>query len=140
MEIDTSIIITIGTLIFLLLLFILAFKNSGKVSKDERLKIYKQLDDIKFSMTLNSSAGNRDGFVRLDALLSKALQIRYKNSDLCGDNLKRCKNLFSKKFYEKMWYYHKLRNQIVHENIEINDKDAVNGYSVYSEVIIKLLK
>ena len=140
MEIDTSIIITIGTLLFLLLLFIVAFKSTGRVSQDEKIRIYKQLDDIKFSMTLNNPSGNRDGFVRLDALLSKALQLRYKNKEMCGDNLKRCKNMFSKKFYEKIWLYHKLRNQIVHENIEINDKDAVNGYSVYSEVIIKLLK
>ena len=140
MEIDTSIIITIGTLIFLLLLFIVAFKNSGSVSSEQKVKIYKQLDDIKFSMTLNNPSGNRDGFVRLDALLSKALQIRFKNTDTCGDNLTRCKRLFSKPFYEKMWKYHKMRNQIVHENIEISDKDAINGYSTYSEVIIKLLK
>lgn len=136
---EFSLLITIAIIAFILIIFLLALASSRAVPEEEKKLILKQLDDIKYSMTLHNPSSNRDGIVRLDALLSKSLQLRHRNSLNCGENLKKSKTIIGKKYYEDIWFYHKLRNQIVHENIEITDLNAVNAYSVYSIVINKLL-
>jgi hypothetical protein len=134
------IIITLSITIFLLILFLIALSSSRKIDSSQKNAVLKQLDDIKYSMSTHNPSANRDGIVRLDALLSKSLQLKNKNSLNCGENLKRSKIFIGKSLNEKIWYYHKLRNQIVHDNIEIEDDDALQSYKVYSQVINKLLK
>lgn len=136
---EFSLLITIAIIAFILVIFLLALASSRAVPESEKSDILKQLEDIKYSMTLHNPSSNRDGIVRLDALLSKSLQLKHKNTLNCGENLKKSKNIIGKKYYEEIWFYHKLRNQIVHENVEITDINAVNGYSIYSIVINKLL-
>ncbi|MCC7289801.1 hypothetical protein IT417_00925 [bacterium] len=132
--------LTIGLVIGLLIIFLLALAKTRDIPFKEKSELLKQLDDIKYTMTLSNPYTNRDGIVRLDAILSKALQLRHKNSLGCGENLKKSKPFLSKKSYNDIWFYHKLRNQIVHENIEINNDDAVDAFQTYSDVILKLLK
>lgn len=140
METSFALIITIGIIIILLVLFLLALKFARNIPADEKDKIVKAIDDIKYSMALHNPSANRDGIVRLDALLSKALQLRNRNTLNCGDNLKISKSFIPKTLYNDIWYYHKMRNQIVHENIEVKNDEAINSFKVYSEVIFKLLK
>lgn len=140
MDTQVGLLLTIGITVVLLSIFLLALKNSRKVPEKVRSEIFKSLDDIKYSMALHNPSANRDGIVRLDALLSKSLQIRFKNTSTCGDNLKNAKAFIPKTLYNDIWHYHKLRNQIVHENIEISNDDAVESFKIYSSVILKLLK
>lgn len=137
---EYSLLLTIGTVVFLLVLFLFALYASRQVPIEERNLILKQLDEIKYSMALHNVSANRDGIVRLDSLLSKSLQLKHRNSLNCGENLKKSKYILSKDLYEDIWYFHKLRNQIVHENIELTNEEAVKGYSVYSRAINKLIK
>lgn len=133
------IIITLSITIFFLIIFLIALSSSRKIDSSQKNKVLKQLEDIKYSMSTHNPSANRDGIVRLDALLSKALQLRNRNTLNCGENLKKSKIFIGKKLNEQIWYYHKLRNQIVHDNIEIDDNDALQSYKVYSLVINKLL-
>lgn len=140
METNTALIITLATLFFLVLLFILALIKTDYLSKDEKIRLYKQLDDIKFTLSTNSPSTNRDSIVRLDALLSTLLQTKFNNQAKCGDNIKRLKKYLNKKLYNQLWRYHKLRNDVVHKNIEISDSEAVEAFRVYSEILMKLIK
>ena len=133
------IIITLSITIFFLIIFLIALSFSRKIDSSQKNKVLKQLEDIKYSMSTHNPSANRDGIVRLDALLSKALQLKNRNTLNCGENLKKSKIFIGKKLNEQIWYYHKLRNQIVHDNIEIDDNDALQSYKVYSLVINKLL-
>lgn len=136
---EFPIIITLSIIISLLLVFLLALTFSRKVPSVQKDGILKQIDEIKYSMTLHNPSSNRDGIVRLDALLSKTLQLRHGNLLTCGENLKKSRAFMGKKLYEDIWYYHKLRNRIVHDNIEIEDEDAYGAYKTYHLVITKLL-
>lgn len=140
MEINTPLILTLSLLISVFIIFLLALSKSRGIPSEEKSKILKQLDDLRYSMSLNNSASNRDGIVRLDSLLSKSLQLKNKNSLNCGENLKKSKIFIGRTYYEEIWQFHKLRNSIVHENIEISNQHAVDAYKIYFAVINKLLK
>lgn len=140
MEINVPIVTTIAILTFLLILFILAFINSKGLTDRQKGNILNQLEEIKYSMAVNNAYANRDGIVRLDTLLSKTLQKLLSNGLKCGDNLKKVRNRLNKKEYDAIWSVHKLRNNIVHENIELTNQDAINAYKAYSEVITKLIR
>lgn len=140
MEANYSLIFTLAIVTITFVIFLFALKTTRGISPTIKNEILNQLDDIKYSMQMNSSSSNRDGIVRLDSLLSKSLQLKNKNSLNCGENLKKSKIFIGRTYYEDIWHYHKLRNSIVHENIEINNSDAIDAYRTYSSVINKLLK
>lgn len=140
MEINFSLVLTLIVLISILIVFLVALAKTRDLPTEEVLKIQKQLDEVKYLMSLNNPAVNRDGIVRLDAMLSKSLQLKNKNTLNCGDNLKISKVFIGRTYYEDIWHFHKLRNSIVHENIEISNQNAIDAYRVYSSVINKLLK
>ncbi|MBI2356858.1 hypothetical protein HYV12_02290 [Candidatus Dojkabacteria bacterium] len=130
------------SLIFILVIlsvFVLATLSSKRISVRRKNEIYRQLKDIKGNIELNLTATNRDSVVRLDSILSKVMQIVKKNKLSSGENLKLVKSLSPRDLYEKLWYYHKLRNKIVHENIDITNEDAHKAYEVYYKFITKLL-
>jgi hypothetical protein len=140
MELELSVYITIITLFLLLLIFFLALKSSRKIPYSVKSDIYRQLADVKVNIDANLVAANRDSLVRLDSLLSKSLQLRLRNSDSCGENLKAVKHMFRRDVYENLWHFHKLRNSVVHESINVKTDEAKKAYRTYSNAIAKLLK
>jgi hypothetical protein len=140
MELNPSVYITGILLLGLLLVFILALKASRKIPYSVKSDIYKQLGEIKLNIDANLVAANRDSLVRLDSLLSKSFQLRLRNTEACGENLKATKRLFNKDLYEKLWHFHKLRNSVVHESVNVKTDDAKLAYRTYSKAIAKLLE
>ncbi|KKR06073.1 MAG: hypothetical protein UT34_C0001G0113 [candidate division WS6 bacterium GW2011_GWF2_39_15] len=129
-----------GLVLFLILVFFLfVFKSSNKVSSRRKNEIYKQMKSIKENIELDLSSANRDSIVRLDSILSKVLQIRNRNNLTCGENLKKIRKQVKRDLYEEIWYYHKLRNSIVHDDIEVSREDVKKGYQAYYKLISRLL-
>lgn len=127
-----NIAIPIIILCLLLLLFIFASINSKRVNKKRKSHLLNKLKDLQKQIENNDPIIRRDGIIRLDNLLSKAFQSRYNNNKTCGDNLKDSKRLFNKKLYQEIWDVHKIRNEIVHKDIDISLEGAKEAYKTYN--------
>ncbi len=136
---DQAVVITILILLMVTVLFVLASVNSKRISTTKKNEITKKLIELSMSIQSNESAVRRDAIIKLDNLLAKALQYYYKNSNLCGDNLKRAKNLFKKKEYNELWEVHKIRNEIVHNDYEVDIEEAQEMYNTYKFSISRIL-
>jgi len=137
---DNTVLLTIFILFLIALLFVMARVNSRKVPQKKKEKIYSRLEDIRMQVQSDDVYARRDAIIKLDNLLSKALQIRYRNEKSCGDNLKMAKNLFRKDSYQNIWEAHKLRNSIVHKDEDIGYDEAQQAYKIYKMAINKLLQ
>jgi uncharacterized protein YutE (UPF0331/DUF86 family) len=137
---DNHIVITILILLIVGLLFFLAYINTQKVPQKKREKIFERLSLLKEQVKSEEVFARRDAIIKLDNLLSKSLQIKYSNDKKCGDNLKLANKLFNKKNYQEIWDVHKLRNEIVHKDIEVSVSDAQEAYEIYKMGINKILR
>ncbi|HVX92775.1 MAG TPA: hypothetical protein VHA74_01540 [Candidatus Dojkabacteria bacterium] len=124
---------------FILILVILSSIYKEPYTSGFKVKVYKQLNEIKAVLNNGNSFSNRDVIIRLDSILSKVLQKHFNNDLSCGDNIKKIKHKFHKETYQDLWYYHKLRNQIVHESVDVTSDDVKKAYKVYWRVIYKML-
>ncbi len=136
---DNSVIITILIVGLVIVLFVMARINSLQVPTRKREKIQKALKELDLQIQSQDLYARRDAIIRLDNLLSKALQTRYRNDSSCGDNLKNAKKLFKKEDYQKVWDVHKIRNAIVHKDEDISYDSAQEAYKVYKMAITKVL-
>ncbi|MCB9790586.1 hypothetical protein H6764_01035 [Candidatus Nomurabacteria bacterium] len=134
-----SIALIILILLIVAAVFVALQSGIGTKKKTERSRIYSDLESLRQKASTSSSANNRDLIIRLDALLAKTLQFKYSNSLSCGENLKKAKPLFTKNIYNELWKYHKLRNQVVHEGLEISSAEIESAYKTFHKVIYKLL-
>ena len=82
----------------------------------------------------------RDGIIKMDNILTKALQMYFSNREPCGTNLKLIKKKFSKRRYNSIWEVHKMRNSVVHDDLEITKEDAVKAFNVYKMSLVTILK
>lgn len=133
-------IITIVILLLVVVLFVMARLNSKRIPKKKKENILSKLEEIKIQVKSEDVYARRDSIIKMDNLLSKALQIRYKNELNSGENLKLAKNLFRKDTYQDIWDAHKLRNEIVHNDKDIEYDDAVKAYNIYKIAITKILQ
>lgn len=136
---DNPLYITSVIILLIILLFVFASFGSRKVSQRRRNDIYRQLKDIKGNIGLEINSANRDSVVRLDSLLSKVLQYKNGNKLMIGENLKLIRKRVKQSLYEDIWYYHKLRNRIVHENVEVTMEETKLAYEVYYKLITQIL-
>jgi hypothetical protein len=137
---DNTIILTITVLLFVTILFIMARINSTRIPEKKKEKVYSKLEEMKIQAGSDDEYARRDAIIKLDNLMSKALQIRYKNVLSAGDNLKTAKTLFRKDSYQSIWEVHKLRNEIVHNDKDIGYDEAVKAYKVYKMAINRILQ
>lgn len=98
------------------------------------------LEALKAGAASEDLARRRDTIIKLDNILSKSLQYRLSNSGLCGDNLKLIKKRFKKNEYERLWEVHKIRNKIVHDDLDITESEAQEAYKIYNMSIHRILK
>mgnify|MGYP000915937584 CR=1 FL=1 len=139
---DTRIILAITVMIIILVIILFVVVNIGgrRIDISKRTEILKRLEELGLATGSLEGSTRRDAVVKLDNLLSKALQIKYNNTLSCGDNLKKAKDFFSKKDYNDLWNVHKIRNSIVHDDYEINEEEADEVFKIYKSNIIKILK
>ncbi len=137
---DNSLILTIGLLLLISVLFVMARLSSSKIPIKKREDIYSKLEELELQCKSEDGYARRDAVIKMDNLLSKSLQIRYKNTLNSGDNLKLAKTLFRKDTYQEIWDIHKLRNEIVHNDKNISYDETQKAYKVYKIAIEKILK
>lgn len=137
---DNQILFTILILSLIAILFVMARVNTLRVPAKKKEKIQSKLEELKVQISRDDTYAIRDAIIKLDNLLSKALQIRYRNDLSCGDNLKKAKKLFRKDKYQEIWDVHKMRNEIVHKDKEIGYDTAQSAYKVYKMAINRIVK
>ena len=137
---DKALIITILILICVAILFVLANQNQKKEKQKAISRMLNSLEALKAGAASDDLARRRDTIIKLDNILAKSLQYRLSNSSLCGDNLKLIKNRFKKNEYEKLWEVHKIRNKIVHDDLDITESEAQEAYKIYNMSIHRILK
>ena len=137
---DKALIITILILICVAVLFLLASQSQRKEKQKAISRMLNSLEALKAGAASDDLARRRDTIIKLDNILSKSLQYRLSNSNLCGDNLKLIKKRFKKNEYERLWEVHKIRNRIVHDDLDITENEAQAAYKVYNMSIYRILK
>ena len=137
---DNSVIITIVILVAICLLFFLAAINTRKKTFKKKGKMLKDLEALKVGSYSSNPSERITAIIKLDNLLAKALQYRFSNEKNCGENLKIAKKLFTRNVYEEIWKTHKLRNQVVHDDMLISEDKMKEAYRIYNLSITKILK
>ncbi len=137
---DNSLMLSIIILALIAILFLMVSVNKRKISVNRKKKIIEDLAQLKVGSDSTELAVRRDTVIKLDNLLAKALQLYFKNTSSCGDNLKIANKLFRKNKYNEIWQVHKLRNKIVHDNYEISSFETQNAFEVYKFAIMKILQ
>ncbi|HCC67653.1 TPA: hypothetical protein DEP90_00330 [Patescibacteria group bacterium] len=122
------------------LLVLFSRLNTSKSIVRKKSSILKRLNDLKPHAESDNGYERKDAIIRLDNILSKALNYKYKNVSNCGENLKNAKNLFRKDTYQNLWNVHKLRNEIVHRNQLVTLEESKRAYHVYKLCITRILK
>ena len=137
---DTSLIITIILLAAVVILFLFAASPSRRVSPSRKAALYQDFAKLYSNVTSEDSSVRRDGMIKMDNILTKALQYYFSNREACGTNLKFAKKKFSKKQYNAIWEVHKMRNGVVHDDLDVTKEETTKAFEVYKMSLITLLK
>lgn len=137
---STSIVMTIIILFLIILLFLAVSFANKKIDTTKKTDILNKLKDLELSIQSMEGAVRRDTVVKLDNLLARALQYYFNNSNTCGDNLKKSNKIFKKKELDDIWEVHKIRNNIVHHDEDIDQDEALRVFNIYNFSIKKILK
>jgi len=121
----------------LLLLVFSSPASKARQQKVEALKaeFYSHAKQIKTS----SSGELRDVVVKMDKTLADTLKFYFNNSDTIGENLKALRGKFDKSLMDKIWKYHKVRNRVVHDSVDVRADTVYAMYNSYLLLINKLL-
>jgi hypothetical protein len=137
---DNAVIITILILIAVAVLFIMVASGTRKERQKSISRMLNSLEALKAGASSDDLARRRDTVIKLDNILSKALQYRLGNTNLCGDNLKLINKRFKRAEYDRLWEAHKLRNRIVHDDLDVTESEAEEAYKIYNMSIHRILK
>ncbi|MFZ2190399.1 MAG: hypothetical protein WAV48_06480 [Candidatus Magasanikiibacteriota bacterium] len=137
---DNAVIITILILIAIAALFIMVSSGAKKERQKSISRMLNSLEALKAGASSDDLARRRDTVIKLDNILSKALQYRLSNTKLCGDNLKLINKRFKRTEYDRLWEAHKLRNRIVHDDLDVSENEAEEAYKIYNMSIHRILR
>lgn len=137
---DSSLILPITILLLIALLFLMVSLNKKKISSTKKKTILADLYELKEGASSKELAIRRDTIIKLDNLLSRSLQLYFKNKSSCGDNLKNVNKMFRKKKYNEIWDVHKMRNKIVHDDYDVSEFETKSAFEVYKFAILKILQ
>lgn len=137
---DSTLFLPITILVLITILFILVSLNSRKIDIRKKKKVVEALYNLKDSAKSEELAVRRDTIIKLDNLLSKSLQMYFKNNLQCGENLKLAKKIFKKRAYNSVWEVHKLRNKVVHDDYQISLEESKSAFEVYKINILRVLQ
>jgi hypothetical protein len=122
------------------MIFVLSKINAQAKKGRKKERLLATLERLKEHVGSENEFERRDTIIRLDNLLSKALNYKFSNSKSCGENLKKAKKFFRRDTYQNLWDVHKLRNEVVHNNRSISIEESEDAYHIYKLCIKKILK
>lgn len=137
---NNALIITILILLAITILFVMVASGQKHEKQKSISRMLNSLEALKAGAYSDDLARRRDTIIKLDNILSKALQYRLGNTGLCGDNLKLIRKRFKKDEYNRLWESHKLRNRIVHDDWDVTENEAQDAYKIYNMSIHRILK
>ncbi|MDD3662039.1 MAG: hypothetical protein PHG63_03145 [Candidatus Dojkabacteria bacterium] len=121
------------------LLSVVVFLTGGRKSKAVRKTLLDRLSEC-MPLVRGDVSRRRDCIIRLDTLLGKSLEYAGVRGETVGDRLKNARGLFDRDRYNQLWEAHKLRNRLVHEQVEMGSSETERAASVFNYAIRKLLK
>lgn len=137
---DNSLFLSIVILLLIVILFVMVSLNTKKIDQKKREKLIKELYSLEKSINSEELPVRRDAIIKLDNILSKSLQLYFKNDSSCGENLKSADKIFRKREYNRLWEAHKIRNRIVHDDYAVSKEDAHKALQIYKLSVNKILK
>jgi uncharacterized protein YutE (UPF0331/DUF86 family) len=137
---DNSLFLSIIILLLIVVLFVMVSLNSKKIDQKKREKLIKELYSLEKSINSEELAIRRDAIIKLDNILSKSLQLYFRNDASCGENLKSAEKIFRKREYNRLWDAHKIRNRVVHDDYAVSKEDARKALQIYKLSVNKILK
>ena len=129
---DTLTII-IAVVVFGLIVGIFFFGGMSSGSDSKKKKFLSELNSLKDKL-LSGEIEPSFAIIKADTILDKALKLKSKGNSM-GERLKNSKTFFRNDLYNQIWECHKIRNRIVHENIEVSKKEASNCLTVFYKAI-----
>jgi len=127
--------IVFGVGLLLLVFSSPASKANQQKKEGLRTEFYSHAKLIK-----TSSRGElRDAVVKMDKTLADTLRFHFNNEDTIGENLKALRGIFDKTLMDKIWKYHKIRNRVVHDSVDVRADTVYAMYNSYLILINKLL-
>lgn len=82
----------------------------------------------------------KEGLIKFDNLLNKALQMKGFRGQTVADRLKSSRGFFEWGVYSGLWDAHKLRNKIVHEDYTPSSTELRKSVKYFKSGIKKLMK
>jgi len=137
---DNSLLLSIIILLLIVVLFVMVSLNTKKIDQKKREKLIKELYSLEKPINSEELAVRRDAIIKLDNILSKSLQLYFKNDSPCGENLKSAGKIFRKREYNRLWEAHKIRNKIVHDDYAVSKEEAREALQIYKLSVNKILK
>lgn len=137
---DDPLFLSVIILVLIAVLFVLSSLNTKKIDQKKREKLFKELYSFEKSINSEELAVRRDAIIKLDNILSKSLQLYFRNDLPCGENLKNAERIFRKREYNRLWDAHKMRNKVVHNDYAISKEEARNAFLIYKLSVNKILK
>jgi len=137
---DDPLFLSIIILLLIIVLFVMASLNTKKIDQKKKEKLIKELYFLEKPVNSEELAVRRDAIIKLDNILSKALQLYFKNDSPSGENLKSAEKIFRKREYNRLWEAHKVRNKVVHDDYAVSKEEARNAFLIYKLSVNKILK
>lgn len=131
----------IFTIVFGIALLLVVFSSpASKKHSKKKQSLLKSFNELGQGISLRSPGELRDLAVKLDKSLGDVLHFVNSNDKAVGENLKLIKGKTPRSTLNKVWTYHKMRNQVVHDSAEVTVDDVKEMYNTYLSLIEKLLK
>lgn len=137
---NSPLILTIIILSMMLLLILFSRLNASRSVAKRKTTILKKLEEIKIHAESENLYERKDAVIRLDNLLTKALNYKFRNTLSSGENLKQAGKFFRRDTYQSLWDAHKLRNEVVHKDYAITPSESTKAYHIYKLSILRILQ
>ena len=134
------ILIAIVIIVGLLLLAGIFGSQPYRDLQSKKDEILGTLDSLHSLISTASTGELRDIVIRLDKVLGDALRIKVGREETVGGALKQIRRDYNRNDLNAVWIYHKMRNSVVHDAIDVTREDVSEMYRVYSSFIKLILK
>jgi hypothetical protein len=121
-------------------LILLVFTSPATKVRQKKVDALKQEFYSHAKSIKSASRGElRDMVVKMDKTLADTLRFHFNNSDTIGENLKSLRGKYDKSLMDKIWKYHKIRNRVVHDSVDVRADTVYAMYNSYLVLINKII-
>ena len=126
-------------IIVVVVLIVAVILMGGRSNETEKKEISNKMVEYE-KLSRGDEAARRDAVVRMDTLLGRAFKCAGVRGETVGEQLKNAKNLFDRRAYDNLWKAHKLRNTLVHEDVNASSREVQDAVKSFKSSISRLIK